>query len=677
MIVAGAAGGVVLFLVMVGIVIARFYQRASADEALVRTGSGGAKVVIGGGILCLPVLHQVMRVSLRTVTLTVERVGKQALVTRDKIKAICTMELYIKVDPTEDAIVKAAQSFGSKNVDAGVLSEIVEGKLTDALRGVAAVKDFAELHAKREEFAEAVKEALVEELAKNGLKLESTSLTNLSQLPIEQMDKDDVFDAVGLRNILQTVADAQQESNQIEKNRDVTIQEQNVKARETALRLEKEKEFLEANQQREVAEYQAEQATTQKKVLLAKEQEAKEADLEQKRNIESTKIAQDEAVATRELQKLQAIAEAQATKDEAERTAQIRATKAVEAAQIEKQKAIEAAQIEKMKAIETAQIEKEVAIAVADTEKAKAEAEKAFAEAKETEARETIKTAEEKAQADRTKTIAIIKAQEQLEQAQIEADRERYVEETKAKADLTVAQQQAEAEKAQAEGKANAVRESAKAEADKRRVAAQAVKDAAELEAEAEAVKIQRRAEAESQAATLDAEAKKLLADARLKEGQAEAETKRLLVEAENAVDNRILMLRAAEKAMLVAPDVVREFVKSAEAIGEMKVLQINGLNGLSGGGGDEGGFMGEMAKTPLGMGIATLAQYAAISPVLKGLLEHSGVDTNKAAGDLIGKAKEAIKAGVDEFTNNSNNNRLADVIEPKKPKAKKKPSVS
>lgn len=103
MIVAGAAGGSVLLFALIAIVLSRFYVRASADEALVRTGSGGPKVIIGGGILALPVLHQVMRVSLRTVTLTVERLGKQALVTKDKIKACCTMELYLKVDSNQEA----------------------------------------------------------------------------------------------------------------------------------------------------------------------------------------------------------------------------------------------------------------------------------------------------------------------------------------------------------------------------------------------------------------------------------------------------------------------------------------------------------------------------------------------------------------------------------------------
>ena len=61
--------------------------------------------------------------------------------------------------------------------------------------------------------------------------------------------------------------------------------------------------------------------------------------------------------------------------------------------------------------------------------------------------------------------------------------------------------------------------------------------------------------------------------------------------------------------------------------------------------------MMSELGKTPIGMGIATLAQYAALSPVLKGMMDHAGVNKEEVATNLIGKAKDAIKAGVDEFT--------------------------
>ena len=670
---AGAAGALFLFLVVVGLTVKRFYERASADEALVRTGMSGTRVVIGGGMIVLPGLHQLMRVSLRTITLTVERMGHHALVTADKIKACCTMELYIKVDDTEEAVITAARSFGARNVDEGVLAEIVEGKLTDALRGVAANKTFLELHAQREEFAEAVKKALVDELRKNGLKLESTSLTQLSQLPIAEMDPNDVFDAEGLRNILSRVSRAQQESNEIDREKEVTIQSQNVTARRRALELSQEQAFLEAEQKKRIAEYQAQKKAEERMAVLAQEQAAAEATLAQRREVEQAKIAQEEAVAARDLQRQEAIARAEAEKVQTERTAQIQAQKAIEAAEIERAQAIEAAEIQKAKAIEAAQIEKAkaveaadvarhqaievanvekaVAVAQAETEKSRAEAAKAQAEAAEAAAVEAITTAERTAIAQRDKEIAVIKAREEAEQAQINADKEAYVAEVAAKAEREVKRARGEGQQAEAAGQANAVREAAQARADELRLGAQATKDAAGLQAEAEAVRIRVEAEARAEAAALDAEAKIRLSEATRKEGEAEAEARRLMVEAENAVDSRILMLRAAEEAIRATPEVVRELVKSAEVIGEMKVLRIEG--GFPGAGGDGSPSpLGELGRTPLGLGLTTLAQGTALLPLIKGLMEHAGV----SGADLARQVTDAVRKGAGEFSAHAGN---------------------
>ncbi|MBL4849068.1 MAG: hypothetical protein JKY65_26385 [Planctomycetes bacterium] len=696
MILAGSIAAFFVFVFGLGLLVKRFYQKCSADEAIVRTGMGGTNVVIGGGMLVLPVLQQVMRVSLRTITLTVERSDSLALVTADKIKACCTMELYIKVDDTEEAVVSAARSFGSRNVDEGVLAEIVEGKLTDALRGVAANKSFHDLHAQREEFAEAVKKALVDELRKNGLKLESTSLTEFKQLPKSEMDPNDVFDAEGLRNIEMTVSKAQEEVNEIERRKEVTIQHQDVVARKRALELEKERACLEAEQAKEVAEYRACKKAEERIAVLQQEQAAAEAALAQRREVENAKIAQEEAVATRDLERQETIARAEASKGEGERTAQIAAAKAIQAAEIEKQKTvmaaeidkqrvIEAAEIEKQRAVEVAEVEKAVAIANAETLKAAAEAEKATATAMEAAAIESITTAEQTAKARRDKEVAVIKAQEQAEQAQIKADEEAYKAERHAQAEREVkraraeaveaeAKGMAEAAEAEAKGQAAAVRERAQASADETRLAAQAeadelrmvaeaTKEAAELDAHANAAKVRIQAEAEAdkirveaharaEACDKEAVAKIRLAEATVKEGEAVAEARRLMVEAENAVDSRILMLRAAQQAIKVSPEVVREFVKSAEVIGEMKVLQIGGGIGSAGNGGGSD-FMGEMGKTPLGLGLTTLAQGTALLPLIKGLMEHAGVGKD----DVLNKVKAAVAAGAHEFASNGNGN--------------------
>ena len=203
--IASGVGLALFFLITFAVMVSKFYRRCGADEALVRTGSGGTEVKIGGGILVMPVLHQLMRVSLRSLKLSVERSARNALVTKDKIKANVTTELYVKVEPIKEDVLAAARSFGERNLDEHAIGELIEGKLTDALRSVAANQTFMDLHSKRKEFAEHIQTALSEELKKNGLMLENVSITALAMVPVKDLDPHDVFDAEGLRAITDSV----------------------------------------------------------------------------------------------------------------------------------------------------------------------------------------------------------------------------------------------------------------------------------------------------------------------------------------------------------------------------------------------------------------------------------------------------------------------------------------
>ena len=62
------------------------YRRTAANEALVRTGLGGAQVALNGGMVVYPVVHQVVPVSLETMKLEVERMGQDALITQDNLR---------------------------------------------------------------------------------------------------------------------------------------------------------------------------------------------------------------------------------------------------------------------------------------------------------------------------------------------------------------------------------------------------------------------------------------------------------------------------------------------------------------------------------------------------------------------------------------------------------------
>jgi uncharacterized membrane protein YqiK len=432
-----AVFGAVFILTAIAVTMAKFYRRCGADEALVRTGAGGNRVVIGGGITVYPILHQVMPVSLRSIKLSVERSGRNALVTRDKIKANVTTELYIKVEPLADDVMAAARSFGKRNLDEHAISDLIEGKLTDALRSVAANQTFMDLHGKRKEFAEHIQSALSEELKKNGLTLENVSITALAMVPVKDLDPQDVFDAEGLRAITESVQSNNEKTNRIQREKEIGVKMQNVEARRQALALEQTQAQAEADQQRRVAEYAATQQAETAKAVYLQQQSQEQGAYEKKRTVEMARIAQEQAIAVAQAARQRAEREAQIAAEKAQMAAEIDKQREVEAATIEKQKVVQAAEIEKQKvieaaavvkeqAIETARIGKQIAITQSQEQAARAEALRAQAEAEQEQAKQGILTVEETAKANREKAIAIIKAEEEAQRSRIAAEREAY-----------------------------------------------------------------------------------------------------------------------------------------------------------------------------------------------------------------------------------------------------------
>lgn len=164
-------------LVTFGLIIARLYRRSSKEISFVRTGWGGEKVILGGGAIVLPVLHEIIQVNMNTLRLEVRRADDQALITRDRMRVDVMAEFYVRVKPTADSIATAAQTLGQKTMSPNELKNLVEGKFVDSLRAVAAEMAMEELHEKRVDFVQKVQQVVSEDLHKNGLELETVSLT--------------------------------------------------------------------------------------------------------------------------------------------------------------------------------------------------------------------------------------------------------------------------------------------------------------------------------------------------------------------------------------------------------------------------------------------------------------------------------------------------------------------
>ena len=104
------AGVPLVALVIIGIVMARLYKRASKEIAFVRTGFGGEKVVMNGGALVLPVLHETMPVNMNTVRLAVERRNGDALITLDRLRTYVRSEFHFLACTHRDLLAPAPPS---------------------------------------------------------------------------------------------------------------------------------------------------------------------------------------------------------------------------------------------------------------------------------------------------------------------------------------------------------------------------------------------------------------------------------------------------------------------------------------------------------------------------------------------------------------------------------------
>ena len=125
--------GIVLIL-GIGFVLASLYTRSSRDEAYVRTGLGGQKVVLDGGSIVLPIFHSIARVNLKTLRLEVRRGEGDALITKDRMRVDIGAEFYVRVKPDASSIALAAQTLGDRTNDAEQLRVLIEAKFVDGLR---------------------------------------------------------------------------------------------------------------------------------------------------------------------------------------------------------------------------------------------------------------------------------------------------------------------------------------------------------------------------------------------------------------------------------------------------------------------------------------------------------------------------------------------------------------
>lgn len=464
---------IVIFILVLGLIFVKIYKKTSKEEAFIRTGLGGAKVILDGGSIVLPMVHELTMINLNTLKLVVTRRNEQALITSDKLKVDIIVEFFVRVKRDEQSISRAAATLGSKTLRPEDLKSLIEGKLVDSLRSVASQTTMESLHVERKEFVQKVSNTVAEDLDANGLELESVSLTSLDQTNIQFFNENNAFDAQGLRKIAEITEAKRKEKVEIEEETRVQIELKQLEAEKQILAIREEEAFAKASQESNIRIEESQQAKEAREKEILNEKAVEFVNIQKAKEVEEKEILKNRALETEKIQKEEALKIAQQTKD-----------------------------------IKIA--EKSRAVAVAD---AQANMEKA----KEIKTQEAIVTAKQIEIANRDKELALIKA---LQEAEEEAVGKKTL---------------ATAEKEAAEDKAQAV----------------------QIEAQGEAKSIIIKAEALSQ------------------EYEVEAEGKRRINEAMNALSPEQIRKEVQLAMIEQLPKIIEQMIKPAEHIDSIKIVDM------------------------------------------------------------------------------------------------------
>lgn len=517
----------VIAVVFLGIIamFASWYKKVPQGQALVRTGSGGSKVEFDKGMFVVPILHMVELMDLSVKTIEIARLKEDGLICKDNMRADIKVVFFIRVNKDAKDIVHVAQTIGCERAsNPDTLRQLFEAKFSEALKTVGKRFDFVELYDNREKFKQEIINIIGTDL--NGYRLDDAAIDYLEQTPIEYLKIDNILDSEGIKKITELTATQKIKANFIRREEEKTIKEQDVEAREAILEYERQLAEKEQRQKREIANI-----TAREEAEIAKVNE------EEKLKSEMVRISTEEELSIAEENKQRQVIVASKNKERAE---------AVETERVEKDRLLEVTERERI--VTLAEIEKERAIEQEKKNIQDVIRDRVMVEKKTVEEEEKIKDTREVAAANRSKSVALIKAEETGESAVIEKEKT------------------AQAEKLAAE-----------IYAQKLLIDAEAQKNAAEKEAEARKIQAEAKAAEEATIGLSEAQVIEAKALAKEREGNAEAAVieKKMIAEAKGTQAKA----EANHKAGILQAEVIGEQgTAQAKALQEKLVAEAKGV---------------------------------------------------------------------------------------------------
>jgi len=594
------------------------YRRSSKEVSFVRTGMLGEKVVISGGAFVLPIIHNITQVGMRTLSITIKRGGEKSLITKDRMRAELVTEFFTKVPPEQKAVATAAQTLGNRTLDPEHLREVVQGRFADALGEVAAKMTLDEIQENRGQFVKEVTKIADASIGHTGLALETVSIISLDQTPIEQFNPANTFDSQGLTQLTEQIESRKKKRNAISQDTRVSIENKNLETIQKELEIKKNEEFSRYKQEREIAIQKAKERTETIKQRSEKEREAEEAEISSQEQIEVAKISQNQVIEVEkkltETRLIEEIEKRRKEQNELEQNAtyEIRQKNLdTEVKILNLDKESEYARLEKQRLVDIKRAQEKAAIIKEQSERQK------DAEEAQIISEQDIKNAK-------------IAQQRNLDAHRIESERETRLLDIDKTKRLSIEEHQKNLEVI------NKSKQVLKSKAEEQATRARAV----EAEEKANSAKYVEKAQGIKKVDVITAASKaeqdKFATLAAKLRYEIDAAGKEALNAAENlrsdASRRSALRLKLAEKIEAI----IRESVKPMANIGDIKIVDVNGLPGFSGTSGSGGSGEAVTAGTQGGGSgrsgnladsvVSSALRYRAHQPFLDHLLKEIGM---------------------------------------------------
>lgn len=425
--------GAIIVGIFIGILIlfSRFFRKVTQGQAIVRNGIGGTKVSFNGMIV-IPVAHQAEYMDISVKRIEIERKANEGLICQDNLRADIKVAFFVRVNKTPDDVLRVAQSIGCARASAvETIRTLFDAKFSEALKTVGKRFDFVQLYNERDTFKSGILKVIGTDL--NGFTLDDCAIDFLEQTQLENLDPDNILDAEGIKKITELTAAQAKLSNNIQRDKEKVIKQQDVQAREAILELERQLAETEAKQKRDV-----------ESVIAREEAETMKVQSEERLKSERARISADEEIAVANENKERQVLVAQRNKERTDAVEIERVTRDRDLEIIDRQRVTTLKDIEKEKAVE---IEKKN---IQEVIKDRVALEKTVVIEQ-----QKMKDAEAFATADREKQVALTNAeknaQEQLIQKIKEAEAAKQAAQLAAEQDAFTTIKAAEAAKQSAE----------------------------------------------------------------------------------------------------------------------------------------------------------------------------------------------------------------------------------